>query len=114
MTYSAWLGSAAQKRTNLVQKHTEPWRIERMPALERNLLRLGVAEFLGFPKTAPAVVINEALDIAYRYSSSESVQFIKMACWTRLGESWRESSGASRLLTRLLLWRKESRGALGS
>ena len=51
----------------LIQKHTEHWRMDRMPAVDRNLLRLGVAEFLGFPKTPRAIVINEALDIAHRY-----------------------------------------------
>ena len=61
---------------NLIQKHTEHWRMDRMPAVDRNLLRLGVAEFLGFPKTPRAIVINEALDIAHRYSSPVSVQFI--------------------------------------
>jgi len=60
----------------LIQKHAEHWRMDRMPAVDRNLLRLGVAEFLGFPKTARAIVINEALDIAHRYSSPESIQFI--------------------------------------
>jgi N utilization substance protein B len=60
----------------LIQKHAENWRLDRMPAVDRNLLRLGVAEFLGFPKTARAIVINEALDIAHRYSSPESIQFI--------------------------------------
>jgi len=60
----------------LIQKHTEHWRMDRMSAVDRNLLRLGVAEFLGFPKTPRAIVINEALDIAHRYSSPESVQFI--------------------------------------
>src|SRR5579872_6899914 len=60
----------------LIQKHAENWRMERMPAVDRNLLRLGVAEFLGFPKTPRAIVINEALDIAHRYSSPESIQFI--------------------------------------
>jgi len=61
---------------DLIQKHTEHWRMDRMPAVDRNLLRLGVAEFLGYPKTPRAIVINEALDIAHRYSSPESVQFI--------------------------------------
>lgn len=61
---------------DLIQKHTEHWRMDRMPAVDRNLLRLGVAEFLGFPKTPRAIVINEALDIAHRYSTPESVQFI--------------------------------------
>lgn len=61
---------------DLIQKHTEHWRIDRMSAVDRNLLRLSVAEFLGFPKTPRAIVINEALDIAHRYSNPESVQFI--------------------------------------
>ena len=61
---------------DLIQKHAEHWRMERMPAVDRNLLRLGVAEFLGFPTTPRAIVINEALDIAHRYSSPESIQFI--------------------------------------
>lgn len=60
----------------LIQKHAENWRMDRMPAVDRNLLRLSVAEFLGFPKTPRAIVINEALDIAHRYSSPESTQFI--------------------------------------
>lgn len=64
------------KIDELIQKHAEHWRMERMPAVDRNLLRLGVAEFLGFPKTPRAIVVNEALEIAHRYSSPESVQFV--------------------------------------
>jgi transcription antitermination protein NusB len=60
----------------LIQKHAENWRMERMPAVDRNLLRLAVAEFMGFPETPRAIVINEALDIAHRYSSPESIHFI--------------------------------------
>jgi N utilization substance protein B len=59
-----------------IQKHTENWRMDRMSAVDRNLLRLGVAEFLGFPKTARAIVINEGLEIARLYSAPESIQFI--------------------------------------
>ena len=66
----------AEEIDHLIQKHAEHWRMDRMPAVDRSLLRLGVAEFLGFPKTPRAIVINEALDIAHRYSSPESIQFI--------------------------------------
>ncbi|HEU5231216.1 MAG TPA: transcription antitermination factor NusB [Terriglobales bacterium] len=66
----------SQQIDDLIQKHAEHWRMDRMPAVDRNLLRLGVAEFLGFPTTPRAIVINEALDIAHRYSSPESIQFI--------------------------------------
>jgi N utilization substance protein B len=60
----------------LIEKHTQHWRMERMAAVDRNILRAGVAEFIGFPKTPRPVIINEALEIARRYSSPESVQFI--------------------------------------
>ena len=60
----------------LIEHSAEHWRMERMAAVDRNLLRASVAEFLGFPKTPKAVVINEALEIARRYSTPESVQFI--------------------------------------
>src|ERR1035437_6901165 len=60
----------------MIEKHAEHWRMERMAAVDRNILRGAVAEFIGFPKTPKAVVINESLEIARRFSSPESVQFI--------------------------------------
>lgn len=60
----------------LIQKHAQHWRMERMAAVDRNLLRASVAEFLGYPATPQPVVINEALEIARKFSSPESVQFI--------------------------------------
>jgi len=60
----------------LLEGHTEHWRLDRMAAVDRNILRAGVAEFLGFPKTPRPVVINEALEIARRFSTPESVYFI--------------------------------------
>ena len=60
----------------LIESHAEHWRMDRMAAVDRNILRCAVAEFLGFPDTPRAVVINEALEIARRFSSPESVQFI--------------------------------------
>jgi len=65
-----------QEIRELIEHNAEHWRMERMAAVDRNLLRAGVAEFLGFPKTPPPVVINEALEIARRFSTPESVQFI--------------------------------------
>ncbi len=60
----------------LIERNAEHWRMDRMAAVDRNLLRTGVAELLGFPKTPAPVVINEALEIARRFSTPESVQFI--------------------------------------
>jgi N utilization substance protein B len=65
-----------QEIDDLVQKHAEHWRVERMAAVDRNVLRAGVAEFLGFRNTPKPVVINEALEIARKFSAPESVQFI--------------------------------------
>jgi N utilization substance protein B len=60
----------------LIEGHAQHWRMERMAAVDRNILRAAVAEFLGYPHTPRAVVINEAIEIARKFSSPESVQFI--------------------------------------
>ena len=66
----------AEEIDKLIERHTEHWRMERMAAVDRNILREAVAEFLGYPQTPSAVVINEALEIARKFSTPESVQFI--------------------------------------
>jgi N utilization substance protein B len=60
----------------LIQKHAQHWRVERMATVDRNVLRAGVAEFLGYRQTPRPVIINEALEIARKFSAPESVQFI--------------------------------------
>jgi N utilization substance protein B len=60
----------------LIQKHAQNWRLERMPVVDRNLLRAAVAEMLGYPKTPAAVIINETLEIARRYAAPESINFL--------------------------------------
>jgi N utilization substance protein B len=60
----------------LIQKHAQHWRVERMATVDRNVLRTGVAELLGHRSTPRPVVINEALEIARKFSAPESVQFI--------------------------------------
>lgn len=68
--------------TNLVEiderirLRTEHWRISRMAVVDRNLLRLAVYEFLYQPHTPKTVAINEALEIARRFSTHEATQFI--------------------------------------
>ena len=59
-----------------IQSHAENWRMDRMAAVDRNVLRAAVAELIGFPKTPRAVVINEAIEIARKFSAPESAQFI--------------------------------------
>jgi transcription antitermination protein NusB len=60
----------------LLEQHSAHWRIPRMPAVDRNLLRLAVAELLGFPGTPVPIVINESLEIAKRYAAPESLGFL--------------------------------------
>jgi len=77
----------------IIERNAEHWRMDRMAAVDRNLLRAGVAEFLGFPRPQ-AVVINEALEIAgdsrRRNRCSSSTEF-----WTASPASWGEEKQVS-------------------
>jgi N utilization substance protein B len=58
-----------------ITRHAEHWKIQRMPAVDRNILRLAVYEML-HTETPPAVAIDEALELARRFSGEESVHFV--------------------------------------
>jgi N utilization substance protein B len=58
-----------------LSQHAEHWRIERMPAVDRNVLRLAIFEMMALD-TPPPVAIDEAIELARRFSGEESVQFI--------------------------------------
>jgi N utilization substance protein B len=60
----------------LVREHAENWRLERMAAVDRNILRVALYELLRHPDTPAAAVINEALEIARRFSGEGSVEFV--------------------------------------
>src|SRR5512136_2988153 len=60
----------------IIQQHTKHWRLNRMAVVDRNVIRLAVFEFLSGGKTPETVVINEALDIARKFSTQESAQFV--------------------------------------
>ncbi len=65
-----------EKIDKLITDHSKHWRLERMPAVDRNLLRMAVGEMLGFKGTPFPIVINEALEIGRRYSAPESINFL--------------------------------------
>ena len=71
----------------LIGKHTEHWRMDRMATVDRNVLRGAVAEFLGYPATPRAVVINEALEIARSFLLRSRCS-LSMACSIALGKKW--------------------------
>jgi len=58
-----------------ISRHAEHWRMERMPTVDRNILRIAVYEMM-HAGTPAAVSIDEALELARKYSNEESVQFI--------------------------------------
>ena len=60
----------------LIRQHSEHWRLERMAAVDRNLLRLALYELLHVPEVPAKVVINEAVELAKKYGSEESGSFI--------------------------------------
>jgi transcription antitermination protein NusB len=59
-----------------IRRHAEHWRLDRMATVDRNILRLAVQEFLYDKETPKTVVINEAIEIARRFSAQESPMFI--------------------------------------
>lgn len=65
-----------EKIDELIAANSRHWRLERMPAVDRNLLRMAVGEMIGFKGTPFPIVINEALEIARRYAAPESINFL--------------------------------------
>jgi transcription antitermination protein NusB len=60
----------------LITGNSRHWRLERMPAVDRNLLRMAIGEMLAFKSTPFPIVINEALEIGRRYCAPESINFL--------------------------------------
>jgi N utilization substance protein B len=65
-----------EKIDELIAANAKNWRLERMPAVDRNLLRMAIGEMIGFKGTPFPIVINEALEIGRRYSAPESINFL--------------------------------------
>jgi N utilization substance protein B len=59
----------------MIGAHSEHWRVERMAVVDRNILRLASYEMTYLPTPAP-VVIDQALELAAKFSSPESVGFL--------------------------------------
>ena len=60
----------------LISRQADHWRLMRMPIVDRNILRMALFELLHEPDTPRPVVIDEALEIAKRFSTPRSSQFI--------------------------------------
>ena len=60
----------------LIRKYSEHWALERMPVIDRALLRIGTYELGWIPETPTAVVITEAVELAKDYSTKDSGRFV--------------------------------------
>ena len=83
------LQSESRRSTSSIAKHSERWRIERMPAVDRNILRMAIFELMQ-DETPPAIVIDEAIELAggsrarspLRLSMECSIPSEKRSCLT--------------------------------
>jgi N utilization substance protein B len=60
----------------LIRSQADNWRLERMPVVDRNILRLAIYEMLHEPEVPKLVVVDEAIELAKKYGSDQSGRFI--------------------------------------
>jgi N utilization substance protein B len=70
------VGADLARVDELIGSTARAWRIERMPAIDRALLRIAVWELTNRPDIPVAVVINEAVELAKQYSTEDSGRFV--------------------------------------
>jgi transcription antitermination protein NusB len=61
---------------DLISDHAKGWTLQRMPCIDRNILRIAVYELKGRSDVPVAVVINEAVELAKRFSTDDSGRFV--------------------------------------
>ena len=70
------IGERREQIDELIREQSAHWRLERMALVDLNILRIGVYELLGCSDVPASVVINEALEVAARYSAEDAASFI--------------------------------------
>jgi transcription antitermination protein NusB len=60
----------------LITKHAHNWELNRMACIDRNILRLAAFEFMEMQETPISVIIDEAVEIAKRFSTTDSGKFV--------------------------------------
>ncbi|MGH8907000.1 MAG: transcription antitermination factor NusB [Egibacteraceae bacterium] len=60
----------------VIRAHAHDWRLERMPVIDRNLLRMGLHQILHRPDIPTAVAIDEAVELAKEFSTDDSARFV--------------------------------------
>jgi len=65
-----------EKIDELIRSQADNWRLERMPPVDRNILRLAVYEMLHEQETPKLVVLDEAIELAKKFGSEQSGRFV--------------------------------------
>jgi N utilization substance protein B len=68
--------AAMDKIDPMLETYSKNWKVSRMPVVDRNIMRIAAFELLERPDIPPSVTINEAVDIAKKYSTRESGSFV--------------------------------------
>jgi N utilization substance protein B len=75
-TLLAGVGEDQPAIDGLISEHSKGWTLQRMPAVDRAILRLAICELQRRPETPTAVVIDEAVELAKRFSTDDSGKFV--------------------------------------
>ncbi|MGH8994014.1 MAG: transcription antitermination factor NusB [Acidimicrobiia bacterium] len=78
----------------LIRKYADRWSLERMPVIDRNLLRMAVFELAHCPEIPVGVAISEAVELAKRYSTDDSGRFVN-GMLGRIAEAVRDLGGSA-------------------
>ncbi len=70
------VASRQSQLDEMITEYSHTWTIHRMPAVDRNVLRLAIYELLDRPEVPVAVIINEAVELAKRFSTEESGRYV--------------------------------------
>ena len=80
------VGAVRDRIDGLIGAAALAWQLDRMPVIDRTILRLGTFELLELPMVPVAVVIDEAVELAKQYSTDESGRFVNGVLSTIAGQ----------------------------
>jgi N utilization substance protein B len=70
------VGARREEIDELLATHARGWTLERMPVIDKSVLRIATYELLARPEVPTAVVIDEAVELAKRFSTDDSGRFV--------------------------------------
>lgn len=88
-------GARLEEIDALIEQNSANWRLHRMAAVDRNVLRMAAAELIGFPGTPAPIIINEALEIARRYSGPDAINFLNGVLDAIARQRYEKKTGAA-------------------